>query len=194
MKAKKEIVTRAIMEAEIKDSCIRSIKEQIKDIGLVALAFVPLAVILALVCAAGDFSLAVLLIIAVPMAGLYSMFGFYIVRYIRIIKELKELRVVTDRVCNITEQDEQWRLWYHTDHVHIRKVILPMKLRFREYGQYNGLFYGQKHEYYRWSKQFQMGDKGIGYTTELGEEFYLVLHGDRIVYLYSTDFFEWKET
>ena len=68
-----------------------------------------------------------------------------------------------------------------------------MKLRFREHGEYSGSFYGHKHEYYRWSKQFQMGDKGIGYTTQLGEEFYLVMHGERIVYLYPVEYFEWKE-
>lgn len=74
--------------------------------------------------------------------------------------------------------------------------------RYQGVVKYYYLYFSEYDEYiipkenYKWSSEYPLGDAGVYYTSDYGDEFYLVLfkeHVGGILLLYNTKMFELKE-
>ena len=74
---------------------------------------------------------------------------------------------------------------------HRRRTVTYYYLMFNKHGQIQ--FYPEV-EYYTWSQNYRMLGEGIGQSVHMGDRFFLIMRGKRIVYFYNDRMFDLSET
>ena len=72
-----------------------------------------------------------------------------------------------------------------------RRTFTYYYLMFNKHGRIQ--FY-PKVEYYTWSENYRMWGEGIGQSVHMGDRFFLIMRGKRIVYFYNDRMFDLSET
>lgn len=71
----------------------------------------------------------------------------------------------------------------------LKKAYFLFKLRFAKYKEY----YIPEGKLYRWSNKYRMEHWAVYRWSEIGDEFYLVVANNKVLYAYNTKFFELQE-
>ena len=202
---KKEILTREMVERDIRNTWGKQLRYVIIGISLWALMFIGMVYsIVVLLIREGPIVYYILpivyLIICMP-AVLRSLYKMYVPRFCCAIKPFrirKTFHIVTASVSQIDEKQ------YYDRHTPVEPgdIVFP-SYRFTEYPYKPYCFYFStayqegfsllNNEHYSWSA-YPMRDQVIRNTTEIGDEFYLAVDGDQIAYIYPAKYFEWKES
>lgn len=74
---------------------------------------------------------------------------------------------------------------------HRRRTVIYYYLMFNKHGQIQ--FYPEV-EYYTWSQNYRMLGEGIGQSVHMGDRFFLIMRGKKIVYFYNDRMFDLSET
>lgn len=182
----KEILTREIIIKDLKKEYSKNIKSFV--IGLVIFAVFTLimeSVIYAM--ASKDKAPALMIILTVLFCITFLLFVGYIIWQKLLIKNIK-LQITTDKLVQITESDYRVYPFFRHSRLHINASHTPYYLYFSEYGKF-----AIPLQNYNWSKAFACTDKGVYYTSKIGDEFYLAISGGKIVRVYNKRLFQLKE-
>ena len=72
-----------------------------------------------------------------------------------------------------------------------RRTVIDYYLMFNKYGKVQ--FFPET-EYYTWSENYRMWGKGIAQSVHIGDRFFLIMRGKKIVYFYNDRMFDLSET
>ena len=185
----KEILTQEMIMQDLKKEYSQNIKGCV--IGLVV--FIVFALVMGSVIyamASKDKAPALMIILTVLFCITFLFFVGYIIWQKLLIKNIK-LQITTDKLVQITEKGSYPVSYF----VHLfcngnigHAPYIPYYLYFSEYGKF-----AIPLQNYIWSETFACTDKGVYYTSKIGDEFYLAISGRKIVRVYNKRLFQLKE-
>lgn len=184
---KKEILTREKIKKEVRYQSIREVAMAI------VLPFLILFLILILKLLDSDlvtsgaissdkFGLTVIIIL---LSILFLIFVFVVVKNSNIIFSVQKdkYQIVKDRLINLQSGSGNIP---STSVTFYRPYRLYFSIKKRKYNIPSG-------KNYRWSKDFCMYDYNVFNSSTVGDEFYLIIINNKVIYAYNSKFFELQE-
>lgn len=181
---KKEALTKEIIKKEIKDICVNSIKSDVFLIILFLLLIVFSSLLYAYHSTVGCLIFCVALLL--PLL-LRIVFGFVFLIKILLLTQKEKFNITKEKLNN--KQSAEKRTTPIRDKAFLIKPWVfpadPYWLFFPT-GKY-GIPIGMN---YLWSSSYTMDQLGVFRSSNVGDEFFLVIISNRIILAYNSEFFE----